>query len=359
MLSLNSTWANKQGDFFVESPINFLAALIWYLKKYKGGVYCTLPHVIELAQAPYDKLFTMLNAEPEIQTLVNTFVQVYQNKTMEVLDSQLSSAKIPLGRLASPELYYVLTGNDLSLQINDPGHPKVLCLGGDPARQEALAPILSLYIDRLNKLINQPGRHPCALVLDEFASVRAASVLNTVAVGRSNNIITMLVVQDISQLRMLYSHAEASTIMNMTGNLICGQVGGETARWVSERFPAVEQYRTTVSVNSTDTSVSKSEQSNPAITPATIATLSSGEFVGILADDPGRVMELKAFHAKVVKEDAGVLPGELPVVREVGATEIEENFQRVKKEVAELVKVEMKRIMGNPGLKGRVVSSEG
>jgi hypothetical protein len=95
---------------------------------------------------------------------------------------------------------------------------------------------------------------------------------------------------------------------------------------VSERFPAVEQYKTTVSVNSTDTSVSKSEQSNPAITPATIATLSSGEFVDILADDPGRAMELKTFHAKEVKEDAGVFLGELPVVREIEVGEIEEKF---------------------------------
>jgi len=194
-----------------------------------------------------------------------------------VLDSQLSSAKIPWGRLASPDLYYILTGNDLSLEINDPNRPAVLCIGGDPARQEALAPILSLYVDRLNKLINKPGRHPCALVLDEFATVRAASVLNTAGTGRAHDIIPFLVVQDLSQLRILYTRAESDTVLNMTGNLICGQVGGETARWVSERFPYVVQHKTTVSVNSMDTSVSKSEQSNPAMSPATIATLSSGE----------------------------------------------------------------------------------
>jgi len=357
MLSLNPTWANKQGDFFVESAINFLAALIWYLKKYKDGIYCTLPHVIELAQASYEKLFTILQAEPEIQTLINAFIQVYKNKTMEVLDSQVSSVKIPLGRLASPDLYYVLTGNNLSLQINDPHHPAILCLGGDPARQEALAPVLSLYIDRLNRLINRPGQHPCALVLDEFATVRAASVLNTVAVGRAHNIIPMLVVQDISQLRTLYTHAEADTIMNMTGNLICGQAGGETARRVSERFPSVQEYRTTVSVNSMDTSVSRSEQSNPAITPATIATLSSGEFVGILADDPGTEMELKAFHARIVKEGSCVVPKELPVVRPVGRVEVEENFLRVKMEVDELVIEEVRRVMRDPAMKGKMVGN--
>lgn len=355
MLSINHTWAHKQGDFFVDSPINFLAALIWFLKKYRDGAYCTLPHAIELAQTPYDKLFTILNTEPEVQTLINPFIEVYKNKTFEVLDSQLSSAKIPLGRLASPDLYYILTGDDLNLEINDPGHPKILCLGGDPMRQEALAPILSLYIDRINKLINQPGRHPCALVLDEFATVRAASVLQTVSVGRDNNIIPLLVVQDFNQLRILYSRAEADAIVNMMGNLICGQVGGETARWVSERFPAVVEHKTTVSVNSMDTSVSKSEQSKPAITPATIGTLSSGEFVGILADDPDKEMTLKTFQAKIIKEPGKSEARRLPVVRTPGPDEVEENFRRVKREMAELVDGEMERIMGDPVLKAGMV----
>jgi len=357
MLSFNSTWTSRQGDFFVESPINLLAALIWFLKKHQDGAYCTLPHVIELAQAPYDKLFTILNAEPDIQTLINPFIEVYKNRTFEVLDSQVSSLKIPLGRLVSSDLYYVLTGNDMDLSINDPGHPKVLCLGGDPARQEALAPILSLYIDRINKRINRPGQYPCALVLDEFATVRAASVLQTVSVGRAHNIIPILVVQDLNQLRILYSRAEADAILNMTGNLICGQVGGETARWVSERFPPVVEHKMSVSVNSMDTSVSKSEQLNPSIRPATIATLSSGEFVGILADDPDEEMELKAFHARIVKERVRLPQLELPVIRAIGPDEVEANFRRVKREVAELVDGEMERIMGDPTLRGVIVKA--
>jgi hypothetical protein len=358
LLSMNKTWVNKQGEFFVESPVNFLAALIWYLRKFDGGRYCTLPHAIELAQAPYEKLFTLLNTEQDIQTLVNPFIEALRNKTMEMLDSQVSSAKIPLGRLASPDLYYILTGNDLSLDINDPAAPKILCLGGAPPRQEGLAPVLSLYIDRLNKLINKQGKHPCALVCDEVATVRAYSILNTIATARSNNIIPILAVQDLSQLRTQYSREEADVILNITGNLICGQVGGETARWVSERFPGTMQYKTTVSVNSSDTSVSKSEQTVAAISPSTIATLSSGEFVGIIADDPGMEMEFKAFHAKMVKDPASIDKDhrqELPVVRPVDAAVVEANFRKVKKEVFELVDSEMKRILGDPVLKGLVV----
>src|SRR5690606_4740678 len=64
MLGLNREWIKKQGDFFVESPINFLTAVIWYLRKYKDGTYCTLPHVIELMQIEYQYLFAILNREP-------------------------------------------------------------------------------------------------------------------------------------------------------------------------------------------------------------------------------------------------------------------------------------------------------
>jgi len=355
LLSINKTWSHREGDFFVESPINLLAAVIWYLKKYKDGLYCTLPHAIELLQMPYDKLFTVLNVEPSIQTLINTFIQLYTNKTFEVLDSQMASTKIPLGRLSSEDIYYVLTGNDVTLDINNTDHPKIFCLGGDPARQEALGPFLSLYIDRINKLINRPGRLRCGLVVDEFGTVRASSVLNTMAVGRSHNIFSLLVVQDVNQLRMNYSRAEADTVMNMTGNLICGQVGGETARWMSERFPGKIEHKTTVSVNSADTSISRSEQSTPTILPATIANLSSGEFVGILADDPDNEMALKAFHAKIIKRPGIEIKEDLPIVREVTEAMVQENFLQVKKEVQELVNSEMTRITNTPGLQKYIV----
>lgn len=355
MFSINKTWANKEGDFFVDSPINLLAAVIWYLKKYRDGIYCSLPHAIELVHMPYEKLFTILNAQPGIQTLINSFIQLYINGTFEVLDSQMASVKIPLGRLSSEDIYYVLTGNDVTLDLNNPSLPKVFCLGGDPARHEALAPMLSLYIDRINSLVNRPGRLPCALVVDEFATVRAASVLKTVSVGRSHNIFSLLVVQDVSQLRTNYSRAEADTVMNMTGNVICGQVGGETARWMSERFPGKIEHKTTVSVNSADTSISRSEQSTPSVSPATIANLSCGQFVGVLADDPDNEMALKAFHSKIVKMPGIELNEELPIVREVTAAMVEENFLQIKREVRELVDTEMKRIANSPRLREYMV----
>jgi len=336
LLGINKTWAHRQGDFFVESPINFVAALIWFLRKYQDGIYCTLPHVIELSKLPYDQLFAILKTHPEIATLIDPFVQAYNNKTMEMLDGQIAGAKIPLGRLSSPELYYILTGNDLNLDINNPATPKIFCLGGDPSRTEALAPVLSLFIDRLTRICNRPSQYPCALVCDEFATVRAYNMTEVAATGRSNNIIPILAIQDASQLRTRYSHDEANTILNICGNIFCGQVAGETARWASERFPKILQEKTSVSVNTADTSVSTTQQWEHTITPATISSLSSGEFIGITADEPGTEQELKIFHAKITRPDKIKTNTQLPRIRKIDIDVIQQQYNSVKSEIAQM-----------------------
>jgi hypothetical protein len=362
LLSMNRIWARQQGEFFVESAVNFLAALIWFLRKYEGGRFCTLPHVIELAQVEYHKLFSVLSIEPEVQVLVNPFIETYKNGTLKMLDGQVSGARIPLGRLASPDVYYILTGNDFTLDINDPATPRIFCLGGDISRQEALSPIISLYIDRLNRLVNRAGRYPCALVCDEFATLRAYSMAETIATARSNNIVPVLAIQDVNQLYTRYSREEADAILNIAGNVLCGQAGGETARWMSERFPKVQKEKTSVSTGSLDTSISRALQWEPMVTPATIANLSSGEFVGVVADDPDVPVELKAFHAKVRREDEEVLGNEpLPVVfsspGEELSTAIQQVFEGVKLDIRKMVDEEMRKMAADDNLVGLVLKS--
>lgn len=83
LMGLNREWIKRQGDFFVESPINFLTAIIWYLRKFQNGEFCTLPHVIVMMQIDYDRLFTLLPTEKEIEVLVNPFIYAYLNNVME------------------------------------------------------------------------------------------------------------------------------------------------------------------------------------------------------------------------------------------------------------------------------------
>jgi hypothetical protein len=360
LLSINKTWLNRQGEFFVESPINLLAAVIWFLKKFQNGKYCTLPHAIELLQLDYDKLFTVLNSESEIQTLINPFIKSYLDDNMETIDSQMASVKIPLGRLSSPMLYYILSGNDFTLDINNPKEPKIFCLGNDPVKADALAPVISLIVDRLNKIINQPGRYKCATIYDEFATIRASSVLKVIGQGRSNDIICAIALQDYSQLKQAYSREEAEVIFNMTGNIISGQVSGETAKLLAERFPKTMQDRESLSINSSDTSISRSKALEAAIPPSTISTLSSGEFVGIMADNPDQPIDLKAFHCRILNDPKALKKerqSSMPFVTGINVDQvvIQRNYQQIKVDSEEIAETVLEGLLNDPAREHLVV----
>lgn len=355
LLGLNKDWITKQGDFFVESPINFLTAIIWFLKKYKKGKYCTLPHVIELMQAEYEKLFPVLRTEKEIEVLINPFISAYQNKAMEQLEGQIASAKIGMARLSSPQLYWVLNGNDFTLDINNPEEPKVLCLANNPQKQQVFGAVLSLYVDRIIKLVNQKNKAKCSLVFDEFPTIFINGIDSLIATARSNKVATCLGMQDFSQLKKDYGPEEAAVIMNIAGNIISGQVTGETAKSLSERFGKIVQVKESVSINRNDTSVSKSAQLDFAVPASKIASLSSGEFVGMVSDDPDEKIKLKTFHCEILNDHQALkrehnLYRELPVITSIDSKMITKNYFKIKQEVEELIETEIEILLNSPGV---------
>ncbi len=349
LLGLNREWIKRQGDFFVESPINFVTAVIWYLRKYGNGCFCTLPHVIEMMQVGYEELFAVLNTEPEIQVLINPFITAYENDAMEQLEGQVASAKICMARLASPQLYWVLSGNDFTLDINDPEHPKIVCVGNNPEKQAIYGAVLSLYISRLVKLVNRKGKQKCALVFDEFPTIYFNNMDSLIATARSNKVAPVLGMQDFSQLRKDYGKEQADVIVNICGNIISGQVMGDSAKLLSERFGKIMQDRQSLSINRTDTSVSKSRQLDFAIPASKISALSSGEFVGMVSDDPNEKIKLKMFHAELVNDSRAIneeIKGfkDIPPVRELDAVQVMDNYYQIKQDIQILVEQEVYRL---------------
>jgi len=349
MMGLNREWIKKQGDFFVESPINFVTAVIWFLRKYDNGKFCTLPHVIELMQVDYEKLFPVLKTIPEIEVLINPFISAYENDAMEQLEGQVASAKIGMARLSSPQLYYVLSGNDFTLDINNPDYPKIVCMGNNPAKQQIYGAVLSLYISRLIKLVNKKGQTKCSMIFDEFPTIYFNGIDSLIATARSNKVATTIAVQDFSQLKKDYGKDQAEVIMNIVGNVISGQVTGETAKQLSERFGKIMQDRESVSINRTDTSISKSKQLDAAVPPSRIASLSSGEFVGTVADNPDCKIELKTFHSQI-QNDVEQLRieetsyKEIPVIRKLTDQQIQDNYLQVKLDVQLVIQQEMENL---------------
>ncbi len=346
MLGLNREWITKQGDFFVESPINFLTAIIWYLKKYKDGRYCTLPHVIELMQAEYDPLFAILKQQEEIKVLINPFVSAFLNNAKEQLEGQIASAKIGLARLSSPQLYYVLSGNDFKLDINNPNEPKIVSVGNNPAKIQVYGAVLSLYISRVIKLVNRKNQQKCSLIFDEFPTIYFNNIDSLIATARSNKVSTTLAVQDYSQLKKDYGQDQAEVIMNIIGNVISGQVNGDTAQQLSDRFGQIMQDRQSVTISSENTSTNKSTQLGDAIPISTISGLSSGEFVGMVADDPDNKITLKVFHneiqndhVKLKKEEDDYKP--MPVIQNVTNKQVQENYFKIKEDIKKLLSDEI------------------
>ncbi|WP_338839780.1 conjugal transfer protein MobC [Flavobacterium ginsenosidimutans] len=363
LLGLNREWIRRQGDFFVESPINFLSAVIWYLRRYNDGEFCTLPHVIELMQIDYDSLFTLLRTDREIEVLINPFVNAYLNDAMDQLEGQIASAKIAMARLSSPQLYYVLSGNDFTLDINNPEEPKIVCMGNNPQKIQIYGAVLSLYVNRLVKLVNKKGKLKSSLIFDEFPTIYLNNMDSLIATARSNKVSTCLGVQDFSQLRKDYGREQADVILNITGNIISGQVTGDTAKQLSERFGKIMQDRESISINSADTSISRSRQLEAAVPPSKIASLSSGEFVGMVADNPDCKIALKTFHSEILnnheairKEEEGYK--EIPAVRRLDNAMVQQNFSQIRRDVQEIIHTEMQRLLNDPALAHLIVAKK-
>ena len=364
MLNLNKTWIQKQGDFFVESPIILLAAIIWYLRIYKDGKYCTFPHAVEFLNKPYADIFTVLTSYPSLENYLSPFMDAWQGGAQDQLQGQIASAKIPLSRMISPQLYWVMTGDDFTLDLNNPKSPKILCVGNNPDRQNIYSAALGLYNSRIVKLINKKGQLKSAVIIDELPTIYFRGIDNLIATARSNKVAVCLGFQDFSQLNRDYGDKESKVIQNTVGNIFSGQVVGETAKNLSERFGKILQQRQSISINRQDTSTSINTQMDSLIPASKIANLSQGTFVGSVADNFGEEIQQKIFHARIVV-DTGKVAAEtkaykkIPVINEfkdsagndIMQQQIDRNYSRIKADVVQIIEDEMARIKADPNLK--------
>ena len=364
MLNLNRTWIQKQGDFFVESPIILLAAIIWFLKIYQGGRYCTFPHAIEFLNRPYAQIFPILTAYDELANYLSPFMDAWEGGAQDQLQGQIASAKIPLSRMISPALYWVMTGDDFSLDINNPREPKVLVVGNNPDRQNIYSAALGLYNSRIVKLINKKKQLKSSVIIDELPTIYFRGLDNLIATARSNKVAVCLGFQDFSQLTRDYGDKESKVIQNTVGNVFSGQVVGETSKTLSERFGKVLQQRQSMTINRNDKSTSISTQLDSLIPASKISNLTQGMFVGAVSDNFDERIEQKIFHAEIVVDVAKVSAESkayqpIPIIAEFlnedGSDSlsetIEANYKRVKQEILSLVASEIERIKNDTNLK--------
>ena len=329
----------EKEDFFSMSAKVYIDSVIWYLRIYKNGIYCTFPHVIELMAQDYKKVFAIMSTYPELETKIKPFKTALEAGAQDQLQGQIASAQIPLNKMASPLLYWVLSGDDFTLDINNPNAPKILCVGNDPDRQMIYGTALALITSRLFREINHKGKRKCGVLLDELPTIFIKGLGTIIATARSNKVAVVAGAQDKSQLKRDYGEKESDVIFNTVGNYICGQVNGKTAEDLNKSFGREKRIQESQTQNIDSESLQMSFHDEELMPIRKIETLTQGYFFGKVADNNSTPIAKKLFCGEIQimpSRFPGKITEKLPVMTDFGDAEI-------------------KRLVNQPAMKERLI----
>ena len=290
LLNINKTWAQKQGEFFSDSAIIILTAVIWYLRCKSiedGKDYSSLPHAIEFASHPdFFKIIDILTEHPEVKNTIVALQSAKRSEAMEQLGGQMGSLQIALSKLNDKKMLWVMSGNDFDLEINVPGKERILILGNDDRFKKTYAPALSLYASMCAGMINQKKRTPCGFIIDEFPTIFLNNFEQLPATARSNKVACIIAMQDFAQLRDAYGKEKADIIVSTLGNVFVGETAEKnTAHYASELVGKGIVKRRSYGADD-NANVNISEQYDLFIYPHEIQKLNQGEFVGKICEVP-------------------------------------------------------------------------
>src|ERR1700744_3950332 len=285
--------AMKKGDksggsdqFFTQSAVNFLAACVYFFSKYGGGKYSSLPHVLAFLNHSYEDIFNTLFSEPELVSLLSPFKTAYVAKAFPQLEGQIGTLKIFISRLATKETFWVFSGDDFNLKISDRDSPGMVVLANDPNTQNINSACYSVVMNRLTKLIKSKGNLPSALIIDEIPTLYTYKIENLIAVARSNKVAILMGLQELPQFNQHYGKDTAATITAVVGNVLAGSVRNkETLDWLERLFGKNKQIGESLSIDRNKTSTSLQEKLEPLIPAGKMASLNTGELVGLIAAD--------------------------------------------------------------------------
>lgn len=288
-------------DFWARSAQSLLAATIWYLKK-KYPEFCTLPHVIQLiVYRDYNVLLRLLAQDYECASMIRSILTAAEMKAANQTAGMVSTLQLGLGRINTPEICYVLSGDEFSLDINDPNDPKVLCLGSSPTLAETFAPLISCTITVALKLMNQQGKRHSLVLLDEAPTLYIPHLDQLPATARSNKVATVYMAQDFSQMKKQYGQNEAEVLISNLNNQFFGRVANlNTAEYVSRLFGKEERvirsesssnntprgvlFNSKAGAGSQGSSVSHSLVERTVVYPQELLNLEVGHFMGTIVE---------------------------------------------------------------------------
>ena len=345
--NLKKDWIQKQ-DFWADNAIAFLKAIIWFLKKNEPQI-CTLPHAVSLALSEYPKVLNVLAQDQECNGMIRSLITAHELEAESQVAGVVSSLQTPIDKLNTPEIFWVLSGNDFSLDLNNPEDPSVLCIGNDPELQDTFSPVISLIATVVMKKINQQKKRRSFFMLDEAPTIFIPNLHNLPATARSNKVATIYMAQDLSQMEMMYGKEQARVLIANLGNQFYGMVNDSTtAEHASKIFGKAEKK---VETTSSSTSSGKSSSSSKSksysfqekeLVPASeIMNLPLGKFVGKVTGSKNPLFKLKPHiekdHSEYAFEPFYIFPtiagdrdSDIQIV-------LQDNYRKIKNEVKEML----------------------
>jgi hypothetical protein len=288
-------------QFFTQSAINFLASAIYFLAKHEDGKYSSLPHLLAFIAQPYEKIFKHLFSMIELHSLLSPFYSAFQKGAFDQLEGQIGTLRVNISRLATKETFWVFSKSDFDLKISRP--PSILILANSPNSQQVNNGFFASILLRIIRLVNEPGNHPCALVVDELPTLYLHKLDNLIATARSNKVAVVLGLQEVAQMQQQQGKEVAATITSLMGSVLSGAVRSkETLDWLERMFGKIKQVSHGLNIDRNKTGININERMDLLIPASKIANQNTGEMVGVVArenqDHYGKY-ETNTFKCKV------------------------------------------------------------
>ncbi|WP_432465994.1 TraM recognition domain-containing protein [Candidatus Cardinium hertigii] len=335
--NLNKEWIHKQ-DFWSDNSIAFFSAIIWFLKKHHGDL-CSLPHALLISMKAHEQSIALLSLDRETKIMIEPIHSAYKNNAEKQLSGVFSSLQLPFNKIYTKEIFWVLSGHlgdadTVDLDVSHPNHPTMLTVANDPRLSDSLSSIIALIATVCMKHMNQQGKHKSIFLLDEAPTLFIPGLENLPATARSNNISTIVCVQDFEQLKQMYGNSRAEVIRNNLGNQFFGMTSNlTTGDYVSKMAGSYTNIRTAIHISDKDDTFTRSLGKESYLTPHYLASQPPGHFTIKVAGKKPQFLATYLSNVSYASNSVIKIPSNFG--NELNK-KIEDNWERIHNEVDQI-----------------------
>lgn len=275
------TGRSSSSGFFDKIPESTLAAIIWRLKCDYPDC-CTLPHAVAIG----------LTMDPiQIGEFIskNSYSKAIGTPLIDSLASanQIAGVKaslsLPLTDLALPDIFWVLSSDDVPLDINNPDNLTFLSIVNDPSLEKVNAPFISLIVSVVLNQMRVRERPASYLLFDEGTTFTIDNISRIPATMRSFNIATIFSTQDKALSKETYGDVITNSLLaNLSYQFIGKTNDPESVRYYKQISEEIEKTSISTSYKDTflnnDTRISKSTRDTSKYKNQDFTGLKPGQF---------------------------------------------------------------------------------